>query len=757
MSSPGKARPGSFQSSHLYRPSSSGPNSWTNPPLRIPQVPPRLNSPAGPSPSGSANQSAISVGERVAVSSSPVEQSNLGASLNAGLQSATRRFSLASGSGSGSGVTTPTTNAALFAQSANTGTFAPSPTKELPELSLDAIPHEDKVKVLGKHLVSTQDRRQSQSVTPDHGSAFSITPGAAGRGSLYGAQPGESMVGSLAGTEAGSSIHGGDENDFSIPYASQGGDVTHDLYKWAQTHQQSHSLRKARSASFSHPVRDSDGFRGVAQIKEPGGFRRDFIHARARERGEENPRVLRNVIDFLFLYGHFAGEDLNEDDEDDEDDEDSLPTTLPRTQATEETPLLSNSTNSLSKRGKLARSLSRPRKPPGNGIQGTASATEAVFMLLKGFVGTGVLFMGKAFLNGGILFSTVVMLLLGIISLWSFLLLVKTRLIVPGSFGDIGGILYGKWMRIVILSSIALSQIGFVAAYTIFVAQNLEAFILSVSGSKPVDIKWLIFAQMIVFLPLSLVRNLAKLSGTALIADAFILIGLIYIGSNEISTIAKHGISDVELFNPASYSLLIGTSVFAFEGIGLVIPITESMKEPEKFPRVLTGVMIGISILFAGFGVLSYGAYGSHTETVVLSNLPQDHKFVQVVQFLYSVAILLSTPLQLFPATRIMENGLFEKSGKKNPKVKWQKNLFRAASVMGCMLIAWLGSADLDKFVSFIGSFACIPLCYIYPPLLHLRAGSPSRVARILDYALIVFGAIAMVYTTLQTVLMLLA
>lgn len=63
-------------------------------------------------------------------------------------------------------------------------------------------------------------------------------------------------------------------------------------------------------------------------------------------------------------------------------------------------------------------------------------------------------------------------------------------------------------------------------SYTIFVAENLEAFISSVTNGKTsVDIKWLILAQMVVFLPLSLVRNLAKLSGTALIADAFILIG----------------------------------------------------------------------------------------------------------------------------------------------------------------------------------------------------------------------------------------
>lgn len=108
--------------------------------------------------------------------------------------------------------------------------------------------------------------------------------------------------------------------------------------------------------------------------------------------------------------------------------------------------------------------MSRRRKAGANSIHGTATATEAVFMLLKGFVGTGVLFMGKAFFNGGILFSAVVLLTVGFISLWSFLLLVKTRLIVPGSFGDIGGTLYGPWMRTTILSSIALSQIGFVAA-----------------------------------------------------------------------------------------------------------------------------------------------------------------------------------------------------------------------------------------------------------------------------------------------------
>ena len=41
-------------------------------------------------------------------------------------------------------------------------------------------------------------------------------------------------------------------------------------------------------------------------------------------------------------------------------------------------------------------------------------------------------------------------------------------------FLDIGGALYGPYMRIAILTSIVVSQLGFVSAYTIFVAENLR-------------------------------------------------------------------------------------------------------------------------------------------------------------------------------------------------------------------------------------------------------------------------------------------
>jgi len=512
-----------------------------------------------------------------------------------------------------------------------------------------------------------------------------------------------------------------DDDEFSS-LRLQGGDITRPIYRWTEEAQRSQGRGRGRSQSFhiSRPQPENEVL-DIGSIKVPGGFRRNFLRraaaspspgVRDTEFGAEyrQPKMLtNNFIEFLTIYGHFAGEELEEDDEVLEPDE-----YFPEFAAEDEG---SEGEREPMEDSALLTPGRRKRKRKDRHVKGNNGSMGAALLLLKSFVGTGVLFLPKAYLNGGMMFSNLVLLFVATLSYYCFVLLVNTRLRVDGSFGDIGGILYGKWMRTTILFSIVISQIGFVAAYIVFTSENLQAFILAVSHcNTKIEIPYLILMQMVIFLPFSLMRDISKLGFTALVADAFILIGLAYLYYYDILTLVKqHGVADIVNFNPKDWTLFIGTAIFTFEGIGLIIPIQESMKNPKKFPPVLGGVMIIITIVFISMGALSYAAYGSKTETVVILNLPQDDKFVNGVQFLYSLAILLSTPLQIFPAIRITENELFTRSGKYNPFIKWQKNVFRFFVVMLCASIAWFGANDLDKFVALVGSFACVPLVYIYP------------------------------------------
>ncbi len=561
----------------------------------------------------------------------------------------------------------------------------------------------------------------------------------------------------------------------------QGGDMTRTIYRWAENAEA--SGRGKRSKSWHISLDPEEEELNASAMKQPGGFRRDYLRRQAPdeysgqmggpnglESQEDFPqsRQPRKIIplsflEFLTIYGHFAGEELQEDDEDEylfsEPYFNDIETEVIEGESGEGSALLTPGSPGI-----------RKRKVKERGVKGENSPTSAALLLLKSFIGTGVLFLPKAYLNGGMMFSNIVLLVVASLSYYCFILLVDTRLKVEGSFGDIGGILYGRWMRVLILTSVALSQIGFVSAYIVFTAESMQAFVLAVSKCRTwIDIKFMVLVQLVVFLPLSLIRDISKFGPTVIIAEVFIALGLLYLAYFDVYTMARNGVADITNFNPRDWTLFIGTAIFTFEGVGLIIPIQSSMKDPAKFPPVLAGVMIFITILFISMGALSYAAFGSATKTVVLLNLPQDSKFVNAVQLLYSLAILLSTPLQLFPAIGILETKLFSRSGKNNAYTKWKKNVFRFFLVVICALIAWGGAADLDKFVALVGSFACVPLVYVYPvcailaarasqmlmlpqALLHYKGVANSKRQRLTDVILCVFGFVVMVYTTALTV-----
>jgi proton-coupled amino acid transporter len=442
-------------------------------------------------------------------------------------------------------------------------------------------------------------------------------------------------------------------------------------------------------------------------------------------------------VSFLDLYGSFAGEDLAESEDEDTAVEDEEQDEAQQRISGEE-------------EGGERRPLLGRRKTSRAAKTGYASAKKTFALLLKSFIGTGVLFLPKAFKNGGILFSSITLVVVSLVTCLAFHLLLQCRARYGGGYGDIGRAIGGDRMRSIILGSITFSQIGFVCAGIIFTAENMYSFLEAVNGSTWLSSKALIWMQLIILIPMALIRNISKLGGAALLADVCILLGLGYIYYFDIATIAKEGINkDVQLFNPRDFTMTVGSAIFTFEGIGLILPIQSSMKHPQKFEHLLFVVMSIITIIFTSIGALSYATFGDKTSVEIINNFPQNNKLVNAVQFLYSLAILVGTPVQLFPAMRIIEGSLFgHRSGKQDTRTKWKKNAFRAGIVCACGALAALGAADLDKFVALIGSFACVPLVYIYPAYLHWKGVAENKYVKAGDMLFMSIGLIAMIYTT---------
>ena len=311
----------------------------------------------------------------------------------------------------------------------------------------------------------------------------------------------------------------------------------------------------------------------------------------------------------------------------------------------------------------------------------------------------------------------------------------------------------------------------------------------------------LILIQCILLIPLVLIRNLAKLSMVSLISSVFIVIGLLIIFWYSGVNLINNGVGpNITNFNSNSWTMLIGVAVTSFEGIGLILPIQSSMSQPEKFPLVLSISMAIITSIFVGIGTIGYFSFGDKIKSIIILNLPQDQFAVQSILILYSIAVFLSGPLQLFPAIKIGESlifrhskkkskrqqhqhgstdesntnntddndgKLYHQSGKYNPQVKWLKNGFRAISVIFICSLAYLNADNIDKFVSFNGCFACIPLVYIYPPLIHLKSiqskqqqqqqqqtgrSKSDQLFIWLDYLLIVVGIATVIYSSYQII-----
>uniref|UniRef100_H0VF53 Solute carrier family 36 member 3 n=1 Tax=Cavia porcellus TaxID=10141 RepID=H0VF53_CAVPO len=377
--------------------------------------------------------------------------------------------------------------------------------------------------------------------------------------------------------------------------------------------------------------------------------------------------------------------------------------------------------------------------------------TQALIHLLKCSIGTGLLGLPLAVKNAGLLVGPVSLLAIGILTVHCMVILLNCahhltqRL--QKTFMNYGETTmyslencssswlrtHSVWGRYTVSSLLIITQLGFCSVYFMFMADNLqqiveEAHIIS-NTCQPRKILVLtpildIRVYMLTILPflimLAFIQNLKVLSIFSTLANITTLgsMALIF----EYIVQIPYPINLPLMANWKTFLLFFGTTIFTFEGVGMVLPLKNQMKNPQKFSFVLYLGMSLVIFLYICLGTLGYMKFGPDTQASITLNLPNCWLY-QSVKVMYSIGIFFTYALQFHvPAEIIIPFAISQVS--ESWALPVDLSVRTALVCLTCVSAILI--PRLDLVISLVGSVSSSALALIIPPLLEIITFYPE-------------------------------
>ncbi|KAI3747651.1 hypothetical protein L6452_10212 [Arctium lappa] len=379
-------------------------------------------------------------------------------------------------------------------------------------------------------------------------------------------------------------------------------------------------------------------------------------------------------------------------------------------------------------------------------------------------VGAGVLGLPYTFKRTGYATGTLTVFAVAYFTNHCMMMLVKTRrklestnaLSKINSFGDLGFAVAGPVGRTAVDIMIVLSQAGFCVSYLIFVANTLINIFNFTSTPNPTNPSilglsaktfyiWACFPFQLGLNSIPTLTHLAPLSIFADIVDIGAM-GVVMVEEVTVYLNAKPVLQAFGGFSVFFYG--IGVAVYAFEGIGMVLPLESEMENKNKFGKTLSVTVGFIAVMFASFGVFGYFAFGDETNDIITTNLGQGW-LSSLVQLGLCLNLFFTFPIMMNPVYEVFERMFCE--GRYSLWVRW-------GMVLVVSLVA-LSVPNFADFLSLVGSSVCIVLGFVLPALFHLMVykDEVGWVGWIKDGAFVVFGLILAITGTWTSLLEILA
>ena len=159
---------------------------------------------------------------------------------------------------------------------------------------------------------------------------------------------------------------------------------------------------------------------------------------------------------------------------------------------------------------------------------------------------------------------------------------------------------------------IAATQFSFSLSLASYITATMKTVIKTIFDYN-IDIWYIAVVMMCILIPIAWVRQISKFSFTFLVGNILILTTVIIVTIVLIVKFVKRDYEfadNLEPINMDSYMSMVGFSCYAYEGIGVVMPIMENCDCPEKFDKILFAAILTLTIiyiLYAEWCLLIYG------------------------------------------------------------------------------------------------------------------------------------------------------